>query len=260
MEIADFLRLTLVQYDISWEKIDENLSRIEGMIQAYNHQTDVIILPESFSTGFSTQAAHLAESSGEKILYWMKKMARDSCSAICGSVFVGDGSRYFNRFYWVEPEGKVLFYDKRHIFSLGGEDRIFSPGSQQLIIDYKGWRIFPTVCYDLRFPVWCRNVHDYDLMINVANWPAARNEVWKTLLKARAIENQCYVAGVNRVGVDGEKVDYHGNSLVVDPKGIKIFKAHHQENIETVTLDYHFLHHLREKFNTLRDRDHFEIL
>jgi omega-amidase len=257
MKIQENLRVTLVQYDIVWESVEQNLKKVEQMIAGSKAETDIIILPESFNTGFSTNSKTLAEAPKGRTQQWMKALSEKHNCAVCGSIFVDDNNQYFNRFYWVEPDGKTLIYDKRHLFSVGGEDEIFTPGSQQLIIEYLGWRIFPQICYDLRFPVWSRNVHNYDLLINVANWPAARNEAWKTLLKARAIEDQCYVVAVNRIGTDGNKIEHSGNSLVIDSKGIKIFKAHNQENIETVTLDYHFLHSFRKKFDTLKDSDRF---
>jgi predicted amidohydrolase len=259
MEIKEHLTIALAQFNIEWESVDLNLGKIESMVSDSKIETDILVLPEAFNTGFSTQSKTLAEQPNGKTVQWMRTLSSKYNCAVCGSLFINDEDRYYNRFYWVEPDGKTHFYDKRHLFSMGGEDHLFSHGIKQLTIEYKGWKIFPQICYDLRFPVWSRNVNGYDLLINVANWPAARSEVWKTLLKARAIENQCYVVAVNRIGTDGNKIDHSGNSLVIDPKGIKIFKAHHREMIETVTLDYHQLHHFRNKFNTLKDGDSFNL-
>ncbi|HPS14153.1 MAG TPA: nitrilase-related carbon-nitrogen hydrolase, partial [Prolixibacteraceae bacterium] len=191
---------------------------------------------------------------------WMKELSSLKKMAIGGSLFIFENGKYYNRFCWVEPDGKIITYDKRHLFSMGDEDQSFTRGDAQTLIEYNGWKIFPQICYDLRFPVWSRNIHDYDLLINVANWPAPRNEVWKTLLKARSIENQCYTVAVNRIGTDGMNINYSGNSVVIDPKGIKLFNAHHREIIETVSLDYQELQHFRRKFNVLKDQDHFTIL
>jgi omega-amidase len=257
MEHQEHLSLALVQFNIEWESANNNIEKIEQLISDLHGEVDLIILPEAFNTGFSISSKDMAEQPDGKTVEWMKDFSIRKDCAVCGSLFVIDGGCYYNRFYWIEPNGKLLFYDKRHLFSLGDEDKLFTSGKNQLIIDYKGWRIFPQICYDLRFPVWSRNIHSYDLLINVANWPASRNEVWKTLLKARAIENQCYVAAVNRVGVDGNDVEYIGNSLVVDAKGIKILKAHHRETVEAISLDYHSLRKFRKKFNTLKDGDDF---
>jgi len=259
MEIKEQLTIALAQFNIEWELADLNLSKIEQMAADSKLETDILVLPEAFNTGFSTQSKTLAEQPNGKTVKWMKALSSKYNCVVCGSLFINDEGRFVNRFYWVEPDGQTYTYDKRHLFSMGGEDQLFSCGDKQLAIEYKGWKIFPQICYDLRFPVWSRNVNGYDLLINVANWPAARSEVWKTLLKARAIENQCYVVAVNRIGTDGNNIVHSGDSLVIDPKGIKIFKAQHREMIETVTLDYHQLHNFRNKFNTLKDGDSFSI-
>jgi omega-amidase len=259
MEVKDQLKVALVQYDIAWESVAENCWKIEQLVSDFKSEIDILILPEAFNTGFSMNPQKVAETTEGDSVIWLKYLATRRNFVVCGSIFIYENGKYFNRFYWVEPEGKIITYDKRHLFSMGGEDKLFTPGITPTIIDYKGWKLFPTICYDLRFPVWCRNTQSYDLMINVANWPAARNEVWKTLIKARAIENQCYVVAVNRVGIDGMGIEYSGDSQVIDPKGVKIYKAENRENIETVTISYHHLHAFREKFNTLKDGDKFTI-
>jgi omega-amidase len=259
MEVKDLLKIALVQFDIIWESVAENCWKIEQLVFDNKSEIDIIILPETFNTGFSMNIEKVSEPIEGDTLDWMKYLATRRNSVVCGSFFVVEKGKYYNRFYWVEPEGRIFSYDKRHLYSIGSEDKYFSKGNSQIIIEYLGWKIFPQICYDLRFPVWGRNTQSYDLMINVANWPSARSEVWKTLLKARAIENQCYVVAVNRIGIDGKGIEYSGDSQVIDPKGIKIFKAENREIIETVNLDFHQLHAFRKKFDTLKDGDKFTI-
>jgi omega-amidase len=259
MGVKDQLKIALVQFDIIWESVAENCWKIEQLVSDYKSEIDILVLPETFNTGFSMNPEIASETIEGDTLEWMKYLASRRNFVVCGSLFIFENGQYFNRFFWVEPEGKTYTYNKRHLFSIGGEDKFFAPGDSQTIIEYNGWKIFPLICYDLRFPVWCRNSQLYDLMINVANWPSSRSEVWKTLAKARAIENQCYVVAVNRIGVDGMGIEYSGDSQVIDPKGIKIFKAEKRETIETVTLDYNQLHAFRKKFNTLEDGDKFTI-
>lgn len=260
MEVKDQLKVALVQFDIIWESVAENCWKIEQLVSDYKSEIDILVLPETFNTGFSLNPEKVSESIKGDTLEWMRYLASRRNFVVCGSIFIYENGKYYNRFFWVEPEGKTYIYNKRHLFSLGGEDKSFTPGDSQTIIEYSGWRIFPQICYDLRFPVWSRNVQSYDLMINVANWPSARTEVWKTLAKARAIENQCYVVAVNRIGVDGMGIEYAGDSQVIDPKGTKIFKAENREIIESVNLDYHQLYSFRKKFDTLKDGDVFNII
>ena len=259
MEVKEQLSIALVQYDIVWESAQENHEKIEAMLENYHSDFAILIFPEALSTGFSMNSEKIAEPVDGSTFQWMKNLAVRKNIVVCGSFFVSDNGRYYNRFFWVEPGERVFTYDKHHLFTIEGEIKSFSPGKSRTLIDFKGWKIFPQICYDLRFPVWSRNVFSYDLMINVANWPASRSEVWKTLLKARAIENQCYVVAVNRVGTDGNKIVHSGDSLVVDPKGIKIYMAGDREIIETVTIDLNRLHAFRDNFNTLKDMDHFTI-
>jgi omega-amidase len=259
MEVKDQLKIALVQFDILWESVAENCWKIEQLVSDFNSEIDILVLPETFNTGFSLDPQKVSEKTDGDTVEWLKYLASRRNFVVCGSHFIYENGKYYNRFYWVEPHGNLITYDKRHLFSMGGEDKLFTPGNSPVIIEYNGWKIFPTICYDLRFPVWCRNTQFYDLMINVANWPAARSEVWKVLAKARAIENQCYVVAVNRIGVDRMGIEYSGDSQVIDPKGIKIFKAEKREIIETVTISYQQLHAFREKFNTLKDGDKFTI-
>jgi omega-amidase len=260
MEVKDQLKIALVQFDIVWESVAENCWKIEQLVCDSKSEIDILVLPETFNTGFSMNPEKVAETIDGDTVEWMKYLASRRNLVVCGTLFVYEKGKYFNRMYWVDPEGKTFSYDKRHLFSMGGEDKFFTPGKSQTIIEYKGWKIFPQICYDLRFPVWSRNTQSYDLMINMANWPTSRSEIWKTLLKARAIENQCYVVAVNRIGVDGMGLEYSGDSQVIDPKGIKIFKAENREIIETVTIDYNHIHTFRKKFNTLKDRDNFDLI
>ena len=259
MELKDQLKLALVQFDIVWESVAENCWKIEQLVFDCKSEMDILILPEAFNTGFSMNPEKIAETVDGDTITWMKYLASRRNLVVCGSLYIYENGKYFNRFYWVTPKGETQFYNKRHLFSMGGEEQFFTRGDSKIIIEYYGWKIFPQICYDLRFPVWGRNTQSYDLMINVANWPSSRSEIWKTLIKARAIENQCFVAGVNRIGVDGNGIEYTGNSQVIDPKGIKIFKAENREIIETVTIEYHQLQAFRRKFNTLKDSDEFTI-
>lgn len=257
---ANPLKLALIQFDIIWENSDENLKMIAALLENLTNQPDVIVLPETFNTGFSMEPSKVAESMHGKTIEWMKELSTKMQCAVCGSLFIEEDRKYFNRFIWVEPDGKIVQYDKRHLFSMGNESQHYTAGKTQTVIEYKGWRIFPQICYDLRFPVWSRNTMNYDLLINVANWPASRNKVWKTLLKARAIENQCYVAALNRLGTDGNGINYIGNSMITGPKGEVLMKAKSKSGILNAEIDFTELQQFRSKFNTLKDADTFNIL
>ena len=254
----NYLRIGLVQLDIQWEQPAVNLRRIEKLILPIVNEIDVLVLPEGFTTGFSVKKVKTEDFNNSATINWMKKVVEEYHIAICGSLFVKDADEVFNRFVWIDDE-QIVTYDKRHLFSIGGENDNFSAGENRSLIEFRGWKIFPQICYDLRFPIWSRNNLQYDLLINVANWPAARNKVWKTLLKARAIENQSYVVGVNRVGEDGLRVAYKGNSLAIDAKGETISKAGNKEQVNIVKLDLEKLKAFRKKFNTLVDADAFSI-
>lgn len=253
------LNLALIQFDPIWEENENNLIKLSKLLNELPEATDLVILPEAFSTGFSMNAANIAESMSGKTVQWMKDVAREKQIAICGSVFIEEEGFYYNRFIWIHPEGEIETYDKRHLFSLENEHEYYSEGNKQLIIQFKGFKIFPQVCYDLRFPVWSRNTFNYDLMINVANWPAVRRKVWKTLLKARAIENQCFVAAVNRVGVDNNSIQYSGDSIIVDYKGNVALDAKKYAGILLHQIDISSLNQFRNKFDTLKDADQFSI-
>lgn len=253
------LHLTLVQANLVWESPDENFAKFEKLLKGVR-ETDLIILPEMFPTGFSMKPHGLAENVNGPALTWMKKMAAEKKTAICGSVIVKDKGEYFNRLYFVKPDGDVSHYDKRHLFTLAGEQKEYSGGNNHLIVDYKGWKIMPLICYDLRFPVWCRNTNEVDLQLFVANWPERRSEAWKTLVRARAIENMCYIAAVNRVGADGNEVDHSGDSVVYDELGNPLLNCTpFAEEVRQIKLNKASMLRSREKFSFLADRDDFEI-
>lgn len=260
------LRITLIQSDIYWEEIDANLSAFEEKIWQIGQNTDVIVLPEMFTTGFTMNAPKLAEHMNMRTFKWMRQMADQTGALVLGSFIANVHDRYFNRMLWMEPGGNYKTYDKRHLFRMAGEHKTFSSGESLLVSTWKGWRICPLICYDLRFPVWSRNKYDaalkrlnYDLLIYVASWPTARIEAWSSLLKARAIENLSYVVGVNRVGVDGNSVEYNGNSSIIGPKGEMIFSSEGVEAIKTLQLNANSLQAFRDKFPAYIDADEFSI-
>ncbi|WP_417600195.1 amidohydrolase [Owenweeksia hongkongensis] len=253
------LSISLVQADLVWENKEANLEKQQVLIDDISN-SDIIVLPEMFPTGFSMKPEALYEETGGEVLQWMQQVAKEKDAAICGSVIVRENANYFNRLYFVEPSGNVHKYDKRHLFTLAGEEKVYSAGNEHLLVNFRGWKIMPLVCYDLRFPVWCRNTEEADLQIFVANWPERRSEAWKALLKARAIENMCYLAGLNRVGADGNDVMHSGDSGVYDELGEKIgAPAPFKEEVVTITLDRNKMHESRKRFNFLNDRDSFTI-
>lgn len=253
-------RLTLCQSYLIWENPEANMNAFEKHFESIDRETDIIILPEMFTTGFSMNPEKTAKQWQNKTIEWLKKIAQKYQTAICGSIMADHENGYVNRFVWVDENENVQFYDKRHLFQMGGEHEVYLPGNKQIIISYKGWKIAPFICYDLRFPVWSRNRDDYDLAIYVANWPAARSLVWEKLLMARAIENQCYVAGVNRVGTDGRDIFYEGNSLMINARGeiISDFKKE-KEELHSFEIDKEELLDFRKKFPVFDDADDFEI-
>ncbi len=230
------LKITLVQPDIIWEDAQANHAKYEEMLGTVN-TTDVIILPEMCTTGFSMASEKLKENMDGPSVLWMKKLAREKNASVTGSLIIEDEGKIVNRALWVFPDGKTEHYDKRHLFTMGEESRHYSSGSKKLIVEYKGWRFCPLICYDLRFPAWSRNAENYDVLIYMANWPSPRHHVWKILLVARAIENQSYCLGVNRVGTDGTGSKYRGDSGMVTPKGIAEF-AGNKQNVKTFEISY----------------------
>ncbi len=255
------LKLTLVQADLSWENRQANLTHLDHLIDNTARETDIILLPEMFSTGFSMDPGKLWDSPEGETLQWMLTRAEEKDSAICGSIIVKDKDKFYNRLYFVTPAGEYYTYNKRHLFTLAGEERVYSPGEKKLIVNYRGWQITPLICYDLRFPVWCRNAEHSDLMLFVANWPERRSEAWRSLLKARAIENMCFVAGLNRIGFDGNKVYHDGSSGVYDELGNLISNVEPgKEQVQTVVLDKEKMKKSRERFGFLNDADPFKVL
>lgn len=258
------LTITTIQSNLLWEERSANLNMLEQKISGMDEKTEIIVLPEMFSTGFSMQPNLLAETMEGETIQWMKRVSRENGVILTGSIIIEEGGNYFNRLIWMLPNGQYGQYDKRHLFAYGEEDKHYSPGNKRLIASVKGWKINLQVCYDLRFPVWARqqpkeNEMEYDVLIYVANWPERRNHAWKTLLCARAIENQCYVVGVNRVGNDGNNIYHSGNSLVIDPLGQVLYHMADEEDIFTITLQKEKLEEVREKFPFWKDADSFNI-
>lgn len=254
------LTLCIIQSDIVWEQAQSNLDLLSEKLKSLNNPGHITILPEMFSTGFSMKPKNIAETMDGKTIQWMKNIAREKKTILCGSLPILDQGQYFNRLLWVMPNGQTAHYDKRHIFSYAGENEHYSAGNKRLITQVNGWKICVNICYDLRFPVWTRNVDDYDVLLYIANWPQQRNEMWEALLKARAIENQCYVIGVNRVGIDGNGHQYIGNSSIYDPLGCILCKAEAKETIIQQQLSYEQLNSIGQKFPFLQDRDRFILL
>ncbi len=254
------MKLALIQTNLIWENPQDNLDILSEKIASLEAGIDIIMLPEMFATGFTMQPEKSAAAMDGMEIQWMKEMAVNTGAVICGSLSMKDGGTNFNRFVWAMPNGDIQCYDKRHLFSMGEENNHYTAGKEKLLIDYKGWRIRPIVCYDLRFPVWCRNVGDYDLLLCVANWPALRSYAWRQLLIARAIENQCYVAAVNRVGADGNGIGHDGFSCVVSPKGEVMWEqGEGLETIGKIEIDLQTLLDFRQQFPVLDDADEFEI-
>lgn len=254
------LQVTLIQSPLKWQDIDANLNEFSKKIACIQKgSTDLIILPEMFTTGFSMNPANLAEPMNGKTVHWMKEMAKAKDAVICGSAMIEEANTFYNRFLWVEPNGSIQSYDKRHCFSLANEQEFFQAGKERLILNYKGWKICPLVCYDLRFPVWSRNNVGYDLLLYVANWPSRRSQAWKSLLVARAIENQVYTIGVNRVGKDENGLDYSGDSSLIDYAGKVRYQISEVEDVFTTTLFKEPQQKFREKLPFLDDQDDFEV-
>ena len=248
------MRVTILQRNIEWANPTLNIQRADEAISR-NAGADLYVLPEMFSTGFCTQPEGIAESSESDTLRWMQRKAAEMNAAIAGSVAIEQEGRYYNRFYFVKPDGSVAHYDKKHLFTYGGEHLRFTAGEERVVVEWRGVRILLEVCYDLRFPIWARNRGDYDMILCVASWPTPRVAAWSALLVARAIENQCYVAGVNRVGTD-PACEYCGGSVVIDPYGKHIATCADGVECEaTAEVDMAALEAFREKFPVLRDAD-----
>lgn len=263
------LTISTIQSNLFWEDKTANLQMLQKKIDSIEEKTEIVILPEMFTTGFSMNAASLAETMNGETVEWMKMLSNKNGIVLTGSVMIEEAGKYYNRLIWMLPNGQYGYYDKRHLFAYGEEDQHYSAGSKRLIASVKGWKINLQVCYDLRFPVWARQSPlssrrgveaEFDVLIYVANWPERRSHAWKTLLCARAIENQCYVVGVNRVGDDAKNIHYSGNSLVIDPLGEVLYHMADEEDINTITLSKNKLEEVRMKFPFLNDADEFTIL
>jgi predicted amidohydrolase len=267
------LTITGIQTILHWEDRPRNLSMLEEKINSIKGKTEIVVLPETFTTGFSMNPVSLAEDMEGDTVKWMKKLSAQKKIILTGSMIASEKdptdpeeTHYYNRLVWMLPNGQYGVYDKRHRFAYAGEDKEFTAGSKRLIASVKGWKINLLVCYDLRFPVWARQktsetgAPEYDVLIYVANWPERRSIAWKTLLQARAIENQCYVIGVNRVGDDGNQIHYTGDSMVIDPLGEILYQKKDEEDIFTVTLDKSHLDSVREKLPFWKDADRFVIV
>lgn len=253
------LLVSIIQADIVWQNIQENLQSFENKIDKLDN-TDIIVLPEMFNTGFTLAPEQLFETMQGETINWMRLKAKQKNAIITGTLIIKENNNFYNRFVIVYPSGEYDFYDKRHLFRMADEHKHYSQGEKKLIISYKGWKIRPLVCYDLRFPVWSRNIRDYDVLIYTANWPETRRFQWRTLLTARAIENQAYTVGVNRIGIDGNNVEYSGDSVILSPLGETILNTElFKEEIRTVELDYDKLLKYRQNFPASLDADKFEI-
>jgi len=258
------LTVTLIQSNLFWEDKKDNLEMFENKIQNISKETEVIILPEMFSTGFSMDSSRLAETMEGETVSWMRRIAVSKRVVITGSLIISENDRYYNRLVWMLPNGEMGIYDKRHLFGFAGEHQYYTPGNKKLIASLKNWKINLQVCYDLRFPVWARQAQEedkrYDIYVNVANWPDKRREAWQTLLTARAIENQSFVIGVNRTGVDGNKHHYAGDSMIVGPMGGIIYQKEFEPDIFTYSFKKGSLIEARQHFPFLKDADNYIIL
>jgi omega-amidase len=254
------LKITTFQQYLFWENVDKNLQNTALRLSAIREKTDLIILPEMFSTGFTMNAEKLAEPMGGKTMQWMHKIAGQYNCVVTGSLIIKENNKYYNRLIWMRPDGNSEYYDKRHLFALGKEHETYTPGNKKLIVELKGWKICPVICYDLRFPVWLRVVdEDYDLLIIVANWPERRIMHWRALITARAIENQAYVIGVNRVGHDGNEVYHSGDSTCISPMGEVIYYKRDEEDLYTFTINGDEPEKTRRALPFAKEADGFHI-
>lgn len=253
------LKTALVQTSLHWEDKQANFKMLDEKLSGITTGPDIVVLPEMFSTGFSMQPEKFAEKIDGEAVSWMQKKASQLNAVITGSLIIEENGAYYNRLIWLQPDGSMSWYDKRHLFSMAGEEKVYFPGQEKLVVEWKGWKICPLICYDLRFPVWIRNKECYDLLIFVANWPERRVQHWRKLLAARAIENECFVAGVNRVGEDGNNIYHSGSSMAINPMGEILLEAVHTETIATVTLNPEEITKMRRYMPFLKDMDDFKI-
>jgi predicted amidohydrolase len=264
IQFMSALSISLIQTPLFWEDKAANLLMLEAKIAAIANKTNLVILPEMFSTGFSMRPQDLAEKMDGASVEWMKRMAKTNNIILTGSLIIEENKQYFNRLIWMLPTGNFGYYDKRHLFAFGGEHHQYTAGAKRLIASVNGWKLQLQICYDLRFPVWARQQStkdpEYDVLVYVANWPEKRNHAWKSLLIARAIENQCYVIGVNRIGNDGNNVYHSGDSMIIDPLGNILFTNAHEAVTHTVELQKEALNEIRSHFPFWKDADQFHIL
>ncbi|MGN6533136.1 MAG: amidohydrolase [Ginsengibacter sp.] len=255
------LTITLIQTNLFWENKKANLEMLQQKIDSIQEKTEIVILPEMFTTGFSMKPELLAEKMEGETVQWMKRIAAEKKIILTGSVIIEDNGNYFNRLIWMLPNGNFGVYNKRHLFAYADEHAHYTAGNKRLIASVKGWKINLQICYDLRFPVWARqgfqSENKYDLLINVANWPEKRSIAWQTLLRARAIENQCFVVGANRTGEDGNKIHYSGDSIIIDPLGEIIYQKNKEEDIFTISLQKEKITETRNQFPFWKDADLF---
>ncbi|WP_338407327.1 nitrilase family protein [uncultured Flavobacterium sp.] len=253
------MKIALLQTTLIWENPKANRNHFEEKINAITENVDLIVLPEMFTSGFTMNPSTVAEPMNGETILWLQSLAKAKNSAICGSLVVTENNNFYNRFVFVFPSGEIQFYDKRHLFTLAGEDKVYTKGNQKLIVDYLGLKICPLICYDLRFPVLARNIEDYDLLIYVANWPKPRINAWDILIKARSVENMCYTIGVNRIGFDNNNFEHVGHSQAVDFLGNYILEPQETEGVFVVELNKEKLIETRKKLGFLNDRDSFEL-
>lgn len=253
------MKIAIIQAPLVWENPEKNRKYFEEKIKSIQEEIDLVVLPEMFSTGFTMHPENVSETMDGETLSLLKSLAKAKNTAITGSLIIRENGKFYNRLVFVFPSGEIRKYDKRHLFSLAGEEKIYASGTEKLIVEYKGWKICPLVCYDLRFPVFSRNVEDYDLLLYVANWPQQRVQAWDILLKARAVENMAYVIGVNRIGLDGNNHAYSGHSQVVDFLGNYLLEPQISEEIVIVGLDKNKMLEARQKLGFLNDRDTFSL-
>ncbi|MBA4134908.1 MAG: nitrilase family protein [Flavobacterium sp.] len=254
------MKIALVQTNLIWENPIENRSHLAQKITGFMEEVDLIVLPEMFSSGFTMNPKAVAETMNGETIAWLQHLAKAKDCAITGSLVIEENGKYYNRLVFVYPNGELKTYDKRHLFTLAGEDKVYTAGKEKLIIEYKGFRICPLICYDLRFPVFARNVEDYDVLIYVANWPKPRINAWDILLKARAVENMSYAIGVNRIGMDENELEYVGHSQTVDFLGNYLLEPQETDSVFIVELDKEKLLETRRKLAFLKDKDSFKLL
>lgn len=257
--MQDNLSVAYIQYNIQWKDREANLKAYDLYLSTLTFTPDLILLPETFNSGFCIDDIGIAESMNGPSIQWMKEKAAVIGSVIGGSIFLEEEGKYYNRFLWVEPDGKCTYYDKRHLFSMGREHELFTPGSTRKVVELNGWKICLNICYDLRFPVWTRNDLGYDLLIFIANWPKPRSNAWRDLLKARAIENMSFCIGVNRVGLDGYGNDHQGDSAFISPLGKVIYTSKDTCEIAKYELSREKLNEIRAMLPFLYDRDNFSL-